>query len=80
MDCGKSGTKLYKSYDKMFVIKSLQSEEVEFMHTLLKKYHPVSGFYFKCYPLKLWPIRWSLVQILPPNISHDYLLQFKVVT
>ncbi|KAG8180036.1 hypothetical protein JTE90_012880 [Oedothorax gibbosus] len=36
----KSGTKLYESHDKMFVIKVLQSEEVEFMHTLLKQYHP----------------------------------------
>lgn len=41
MDCSnKSGSKLYESYDKIFVVKSLQSEEVEFMHTLLKKYHP----------------------------------------
>lgn len=37
----KSGSALfYESFDKMFVLKALQSEEVEFMHTLLKKYHP----------------------------------------
>lgn len=36
----RSGTKFYQSYDKMFVIKVLQSEEVEQMHILLKQYHP----------------------------------------
>ncbi|KFM82830.1 Phosphatidylinositol-5-phosphate 4-kinase type-2 alpha, partial [Stegodyphus mimosarum] len=36
----RNNTKLYESYDKLFVIKVLQSEEVEFMHTLLKQYHP----------------------------------------
>jgi hypothetical protein len=30
MDCqGKSGAKFYRSYDKLFIIKSLTSEEVE---------------------------------------------------
>ncbi|XP_015913044.1 phosphatidylinositol 5-phosphate 4-kinase type-2 alpha [Parasteatoda tepidariorum] len=33
-------SKLYESWDKLFVVKSLQSEEIEFMHTLLKHYHP----------------------------------------
>ncbi|GIY88622.1 phosphatidylinositol 5-phosphate 4-kinase type-2 alpha [Caerostris extrusa] len=36
----KNNTKLYVSHDKMFVIKVLQKEEVEFMHSLLKQYHP----------------------------------------
>ncbi|GFU43388.1 phosphatidylinositol 5-phosphate 4-kinase type-2 alpha [Nephila pilipes] len=36
----KNSTKMYESHDKMFSIKVLQSEEVEFMHTMLKQYHP----------------------------------------
>lgn len=41
---GKSGAKFYQSYDKLFIIKTLTSEEVERMHSFLKHYHPVSTF------------------------------------
>ncbi|XP_011503789.1 PREDICTED: phosphatidylinositol 5-phosphate 4-kinase type-2 alpha [Ceratosolen solmsi marchali] len=37
---GKSGAKFYKSFDKLFIIKTLTSEEVERMHSFLKHYHP----------------------------------------
>lgn len=37
---GKSGAQFYRSYDKLFMIKSLTSEEVERMHSFLKQYHP----------------------------------------
>ncbi|KAL1501558.1 hypothetical protein ABEB36_006859 [Hypothenemus hampei] len=37
---GKSGAKFYQSYDKIFIIKTLTSEEVERMHSFLKHYHP----------------------------------------
>lgn len=37
---GKSGAKFYQSYDKLFILKSLTSEEVERMHSFLKQYHP----------------------------------------
>ena len=37
---GKSGAQFYQSYNKQFIIKSLQSEEVERMHSFLKHYHP----------------------------------------
>jgi hypothetical protein len=37
---GKSGAKFYRSYDKLFIVKSLTSEEVERMHSFLKHYHP----------------------------------------
>ncbi|XP_014262552.1 phosphatidylinositol 5-phosphate 4-kinase type-2 alpha [Cimex lectularius] len=37
---GKSGAKFYHSYDRLFVIKTLTSEEVERMHSFLKQYHP----------------------------------------
>ena len=36
---GKSG-QFYHSYDKLFIIKSLTSEEIERMHAFLKHYHP----------------------------------------
>jgi hypothetical protein len=37
---GKSGAKLYLSVDKMYVIKTMTTEEIEEMHHLLKQYHP----------------------------------------
>lgn len=37
---GKSGAKFYSSSDKLFIIKTLTSEEVERMHSFLKQYHP----------------------------------------
>ncbi|XP_015597476.1 phosphatidylinositol 5-phosphate 4-kinase type-2 alpha isoform X2 [Cephus cinctus] len=37
---GKSCAKFYQSYDKLFIIKTLTSEEVERMHSFLKHYHP----------------------------------------
>ncbi|CAB0028655.1 unnamed protein product [Trichogramma brassicae] len=37
---GKSGANFYQSYDKLFIIKTLTSEEVERMHSFLKHYHP----------------------------------------
>ena len=37
---GKSGAKFYASYDELYVIKTLTSEEIEQMHSLLKQYHP----------------------------------------
>lgn len=39
---GKSGAMFYQSYDRLFILKSLTSEEVERMHSFLKHYHPVS--------------------------------------
>ncbi|XP_013773413.1 phosphatidylinositol 5-phosphate 4-kinase type-2 alpha-like isoform X1 [Limulus polyphemus] len=37
---GRSGAHFYQSFDKMFIIKTLLSEEVEQMHVYLKQYHP----------------------------------------
>ncbi|XP_015918299.1 phosphatidylinositol 5-phosphate 4-kinase type-2 alpha [Parasteatoda tepidariorum] len=37
---GRSGARFYQSYDRLFMIKTLQTEEVEQMHSLLKQYHP----------------------------------------
>lgn len=46
---GKSGAKFYQSYDKLFIIKTLTSEEVERMHSFLKHYHPVSTIESECH-------------------------------
>ncbi|XP_075238166.1 phosphatidylinositol 5-phosphate 4-kinase isoform X3 [Lycorma delicatula] len=37
---GKSGANFYQSYDRLFIVKTLTSEEVERMHSFLKHYHP----------------------------------------
>lgn len=37
---GRSGARFFNSHDKLCVIKTLTSEEVEQMHHLLKQYHP----------------------------------------
>ena len=37
---GRSGAKFWGSYDQLYVLKTLTSEEVEQMHSLLKHYHP----------------------------------------
>ncbi len=37
---GKSGAKFYHSQDQLYVVKTLNAEEVEQMHSLLKHYHP----------------------------------------
>ncbi|XP_065054078.1 phosphatidylinositol 5-phosphate 4-kinase type-2 beta-like isoform X2 [Rhopilema esculentum] len=36
---GNSGAKLFETGDKAFIVKSIESEEVEMMHSLLPKYH-----------------------------------------
>lgn len=43
---GKSGARFYQSYDRLFILKTLTSEEVERMHSFLKHYHPVSVLCF----------------------------------
>ncbi|XP_076360916.1 phosphatidylinositol 5-phosphate 4-kinase type-2 alpha-like isoform X2 [Tachypleus tridentatus] len=37
---GRSGARFFRSSDKMFIVKTLLSEEVEQMHVFLKQYHP----------------------------------------
>ncbi|XP_023224945.1 phosphatidylinositol 5-phosphate 4-kinase type-2 beta-like [Centruroides sculpturatus] len=49
---GRSGAKFYESYDRLFIIKTLQSEEVEQMHSLLKQYHP---YIVECHGKTLLP-------------------------
>lgn len=39
---GRGGARFYSSCDKMYIVKTLTSDEVEQMHALLKEYHPVS--------------------------------------
>lgn len=42
---GRSNAKFYITSDKMYIMKTLLSDEVEQMHSLLKEYHPVSCIY-----------------------------------
>ena len=39
---GRSGAKLFVSYDRRLVIKSITSEEVALVHQILQPYHAVS--------------------------------------
>lgn len=39
---GNSGSKFFETCDKAFIVKTIESEEVEMMHNLLPKYHQVS--------------------------------------
>ena len=38
---GNSGSKFFETSDKAFILKTIESEEVEMMHHLLPKYHQV---------------------------------------
>ena len=39
---GRSGARFMTSYDKLFVVKTIMSEEVAEMHRILKEYHQVT--------------------------------------
>ena len=39
----KSNAKFYRSYDKRYIIKTITSEDVEGLHSILIDYHKVSG-------------------------------------
>ena len=41
---GRSNARFFITSDKMYILKTLTSEEVEQMHALLKQYHPVCPF------------------------------------
>ena len=38
---GRSGARFMTSYDRMYVVKTIMSEEVAEMHRILKEYHQV---------------------------------------
>ena len=39
---GNSGSKFFETCDRAFIVKTIESEEVEMMHNLLPKYHQVT--------------------------------------
>ncbi|XP_026480880.1 phosphatidylinositol 5-phosphate 4-kinase type-2 alpha-like [Ctenocephalides felis] len=66
---GKSGAKFYQSYDKMFIIKSLTSEEVERMHSFLKHYHP---YIVERHGKTLLPQYLAMYRLTVENVEHYY--------
>ena len=44
---GRSGARFLTSFDKMFVVKTIISEEVAEMHRILKGYHQVGYFKYR---------------------------------
>jgi len=64
---GKSGAKFYMSYDKLYVIKTLTSEEVEQMHSLLKQYHP---FVVERHGKTLLPQYLGMYRLTVDNVEH----------
>ncbi|CAH0548615.1 unnamed protein product [Brassicogethes aeneus] len=64
---GKSGAKFYLSYDKIFIIKTLTSEEVERMHSFLKQYHP---FIVERHGKTLLPQYLGMYRLTVDNVEH----------
>lgn len=64
---GRSNAKFYLSHDKLFVIKTLTSEEVEQMHSLLKHYHP---FIVERHGKTLLPQYLGMYRLTVDNIEH----------
>jgi len=64
---GKSGAKFYNSYDELYVIKTLTSEEIEQMHSLLKQYHP---FVVERHGKTLLPQYLGMYRLTVDNVEH----------
>lgn len=64
---GRSGAKFYMSFDKLYVIKTLTSEEVEQMHSLLKQYHP---FVVERHGKTLLPQYLGMYRLTVDNVEH----------
>lgn len=64
---GRSGAKFYTSQDQLYVIKTLTSEEVEQMHSLLKQYHP---FIVERHGKTLLPQYLGMYRMTVDNVEH----------
>lgn len=64
---GKSGAKFYHTSDKLFIIKTLTSEEVERMHSFLKQYHP---YIVERHGKTLLPQYLGLYRLTVDNVEH----------
>jgi len=74
---GKSGAKLFISHDKLYVIKTLTSEEVEEMHHLLKQYHP---YIVERHGKTLLPQYLAMYRLTVDNVEHYMVLMRNVFT
>merc|ERR1711988_1357802 len=64
---GKSGAKFYNPYDELYIIKTLTSEEIEQMHSLLKQYHP---FVVERHGKTLLPQYLGMYRLTVDNVEH----------
>ncbi|XP_044741198.1 phosphatidylinositol 5-phosphate 4-kinase type-2 alpha isoform X2 [Chrysoperla carnea] len=64
---GKSGAKFYMSYDRLFIIKTLTSEEVERMHSFLKHYHP---YIVEVHGRSLLPQYLAMYRLTVDSVEH----------
>jgi len=64
---GRSGAKFYHSQDGLYVVKTLVSEEVEQMHSLLKHYHP---YVVERHGKTLLPQYLGMYRLTVDNIEH----------
>lgn len=64
---GKSNAKFFLSHDQIYIIKTLTSEEVEQMHSLLKQYHP---FIVERHGKTLLPQYLSMYRLTVDNVEH----------
>jgi len=64
---GRSGAKFWGSYDQLYVLKTLTSEEVEQMHSLLKHYHP---FVVERHGKTLLPQYLGMYRLTVDNVEH----------
>lgn len=74
---GKSGSKFYISHDKLYVLKTLTSEEVEEMHHLLKQYHP---YIVERHGKTLLPQYLAMYRLTVDNVEHYMVLMRNVFT
>merc|ERR1719348_1815330 len=74
---GRSGASFYLSTDRMYVIKTLTSEEVEEMHSLLKQYHP---FIVERHGKTLLPQYLAMYRLTVDNVEHYMVLMRNVFT
>jgi len=74
---GKSGAKFYISADRLYVIKTLTSEEVEEMHSLLKQYHP---YIVERHGKTLLPQYLAMYRLTVDNTEHYMIIMRNVFT
>jgi len=74
---GKSGAKLFLSADRLYIIKTLTSEEVEEMHSLLKEYHP---YIVQRHGKSLLPQYLAMYRLTVDNIEHYMVVMRNVFT